>query len=320
MEFRLDDGQVELQRTVRRFAEERFPLDAVAAREHAPVDPAVWEGMAALGLFGLGDLGAVAAAIVFEQLGSHLAPGPVLWTVLAAGLVDGADAGAGVVGGVEAGAVEDGSVVVEHAGEIDVLLVLHGDRVVAHATADLGAPEPLVPLDPLTPVGRYSGLGAGTVVGDAEAAAGLRRRGTVLSAAALAGVAARALEVARAYALEREQFGVPIGSFQAVKHLLADMYVRAALAQSEAYAAAVLEDPTRPCAAAKLLAAEAAIANAGAAVQVLGGMGFTWDMLPHYLLKRAWVLEHGFGSADDLALDLGRSLAAARWTPAAPGR
>ena len=56
---------------------------------------------------------------------------------------------------------------------------------------------------------------------------------------------------------------------------------------------------------AKLLAADAAQANAGAAVQVLGGMGFTWAMLPHYLVKRAWVLDQAFGTAEELAGALG---------------
>ena len=72
------------------------------------------------------------------------------------------------------------------------------------------------------------------------------------------------------------------------------------------------DDPGRAASAAKLLAAEAAIANAGTAVQVLGGMGFTWDMLPNHLLKRAWVLEHAFGDADDHAAALGAALVAAR--------
>jgi len=300
VEFRLDGGQVELQQTVARFAESRFSLTAVA-------DPSLWDGMAALGLFGLTDLGPVEAVIVFEQLGWHLAPGPVLWTVLGAGLVAGAATGERRVGGVDAAAVADGTVVVEHAGELDVLVVVHEDHVAAHDAAALGPPEPLVPLDPLTPVGRFTGLGPGTVVGDARAASDLRLRGTVLTAASLAGLAGRALEVARAYALDREQFGAPIGSFQAVKHLLADMYVRAGLAQSETYAAAALEDPAAG-AAAKVLAADAAIANAGTAIQVLGGMGFTWDMLPHHLLKRARVLEQSFGTGDDHARRLGSAL------------
>src|SRR5262245_10647755 len=127
VEFRLDGGQVELQQTVARFAESRFSLTAVA-------DSSLWDGMAALGLFGLTDLGPVEAVIVFEQLGRHLAPGPVLWTVLAAGLVEGASTGERRVGGVDATSVEDRTAVVEHAGDVDVLLVVHEDHVVAHHT------------------------------------------------------------------------------------------------------------------------------------------------------------------------------------------
>ena len=325
MEFRLDSGQVELQQTVDRFCADRFPLETIAAREGAATDRSAWAEMADLGVFGLllpedaagSGLGVVEGTLLFEQLGSHLAPGPVLWTVLGAPLVDGAATGRALVGGVDAAAVEDGAALVEHAGEIDVLLVVDDDRVVAHRTADLAPATPLDPLDPLTPVGRVTGLAGGEPVGDADAAATVRLLGTVLSAALLVGLATRALDVARAYALERHQFGVPIGSFQAVKHMLADMYVRGGLAQSATYAAAAVaqqpdgDDPARAASAAKLLAAEAAVANASTAVQVLGGMGFTWDMLPNHLLKRAWVLEQGFGAADDHALRLGATLTAA---------
>ena len=135
-----------------------------------------------------------------------------------------------------------------------------------------------------------------------------------LVAGAVGGVAGTALETTRRYALQREQFGVPIGSFQAVQHLLADMYVRTALARSATYAAAaVLDDPevgdaNRASAAAKLLAGEAALANARAAIQVHGGVGFTWEMLPNYLLKRAWVLEHAFGDAEAHARAIGASI------------
>ena len=105
----------------------------------------------------------------------------------------------------------------------------------------------------------------------------------MLTAAMLLGISDAALQVARDYALEREQFGQPIATFQALKHLMADMFVRTGLARSATYAAAaVLDDPEvghvgRSVSAAKLLAGEAAIENARAAVQVLGGMGFTWE-------------------------------------------
>jgi alkylation response protein AidB-like acyl-CoA dehydrogenase len=116
--------------------------------------------------------------------------------------------------------------------------------------------------------------------------------------------------------LERQQFGVPIGSFQAIKHLLADMYVRLEIARAEVYAAAAtvanptIGDPHRASSAAKLLAGEAAMTNARSAVQILGGMGFTWEMLPHYYLKRAWVLENTFGTVQDHSLRLSAAIEA----------
>ena len=313
MELRLDDGQVALQDTVRRFCEDRFGLDRIGEREGRPTDRAAWKDLGALGVLDVLRFGIVEAAVMFEQLGSHLVPGPVLWSVLAAPLVDGVATGDVLVGGLTA-AEDDGPFLVEHAGEIDALVVLRTEGVFLVAGDDLPRPEELAPLDPLTPVGRYAALPRGEPVGDTEAAARLRLLGTVLAAATLLGVSARALEVARAYALDREQFGVPIGSFQAVKHLLADMYVRTGMARSATYAAAAVvddpggDDPVRAAGAAKLLAGEAAVDNAGTAVQVLGGMGFTWEMPPNHLLKRAWVLEHAFGTADEHAGALGTAL------------
>jgi alkylation response protein AidB-like acyl-CoA dehydrogenase len=322
VEFRLDDSQIGLQETVARFCADRFALDSIAARAAGPTDLDRWKDMAELGMFGLllpeadggSGLGILEAVLLFEQLGSYLVDGPALWTVLGASLVEGAASGDQLVGGVAHGSPDEGRLVVEHAAEIDTILVVVGDDVVAHSTAELPAPTPLEPLDPLTTIGMFTGLRTGRIVGGAEAAARMRELGTVLSAALLLGVASRGLEVARSYALEREQFGVPIGSFQAIKHILADMYVRTVLAQSATYAASAVlddagrDDAMRAAATAKLVAGDAAIANASSAVQVLGGMGFTWDMLPNYLLKRAWVLEQGFGTADDHAMYLGSTM------------
>lgn len=306
MEFRFDDAQVELQNTVARFCADHFPIDALAGRETAPVDRRVWSALAELGVFGLAQpeaaggsgLGIVEAAIVFEQLGAHLAPGPVLWSFLAAGLVDGAIDGSCLVSGAEQSAVDGGAVVVAHATEAEALLIVGDDAVAVHDVSGLRC-EQLDGLDPLAPVGQIQ-LGQGRILGDGAAARRLTAVGATLNAAMLVGIAMQSLEVARRYALERRQFGVPIGSFQAVKHILADMFVRANVAHSATYAAAaMLDDPagadtTDSVGAARLLAGEAAIDNASAAVQVLGGMGFTWDMLPNYLLKRAWSLDQDF--------------------------
>ncbi|MBX6387943.1 MAG: acyl-CoA dehydrogenase [Frankia sp.] len=317
MRFSFDDDQVAIRDAVRTFCLDRFGLDEVAAREGRPADPDTWSALAGLGVFGLlaedlePGLGIVPAAIAFEQLGASLAVGPLLWTALAAPFVEGAAAGTVRVAGVELADDAAAPVVVEHGEEADALLVLRPDRVELCRRAALPALPAGSPLDPLTPVAVLESVPAGEVVGDAAAAERLRRHGEILSAAMLVGVAQGALDVARSYALEREQFGAPIGSFQAIKHILADMYVRVELARAAAYAAAaVAADPragdVRRCAAsAKLLAGEAGIANGRAAVQVLGGMGFTWDMLPHYFLKRAWVLENVFGTAGEHAARLG---------------
>src|SRR5262245_45881230 len=270
MEFRLDDAQRELSETVRRFCEERFAPARIREREGRPVDRSAWRALAELGVFalrvpeergGLG-LGVIEAAIAFEQLGAHLVNGPALWTALAAAHVDGAASGDRVVGGIEP--TRDEPIVVEHAGEIDALLVVSADGVFVCAGSDLPSFPALLPLDPLTPVGCCDRLPCGTRAGDAGDAARMRLVGAVLCAAQLLGVSDAALDSARRYALAREQFGVAIGSFQAVQHVLADMYVRTVLARSATYAAAVLDDPEisdpiRATAAAKLLAGEAAL-------------------------------------------------------------
>jgi alkylation response protein AidB-like acyl-CoA dehydrogenase len=319
MEFRLRDEQLALQDAVRRLCAERFPVEQIAAREGQPADRATWRALVELGIFGLLapesdglDVGMIEAVIAFEQLGAHLVSGPVLWTTLAARYVDGAARGDRRVSGV----ADDGAppFVVEHAAEIDALLVLRDDGAFVCQSDDLPRFAALAPLDPLTPVGCCGALPRGACVADARDAASLRTAGTVLCAALALGVSDAALEVARRYALDRQQFGVPIGSFQAIQHLLADMYVRTALARSATYAAAAviddpeIGDPTRASAEAKLLAGEAAVENARAAVQIHGGVGFTWEMLPNYLLKRAWVLEQSFGDADSHAFAIGAAI------------
>jgi len=136
-------------------------------------------------------------------------------------------------------------------------------------------------------------------------AAGLRRMATVLLAAEAVGLAERTLEASVEYAKVRQQFGRPIGSFQAVKHRCADMAVRAEVARSlTTYAAVALRDgepdAARHADEAKALAVDAALANAHDNVQNHGGMGFTWESDAHLYLKRAWVLEHQFGTRVEL--------------------
>jgi alkylation response protein AidB-like acyl-CoA dehydrogenase len=320
MDFRLDDEQVALRDACRALCRQHFDLDAVASREGVAIADASWRALTAMGILGLlapGEAGgAIEAVIVFEQLGAHLATGPLRWTTIAAPLVDGAASGNRRLTGVDA-ETPTRPYVVEHADESDTLVVLRAEGVERCAIVQLGPSNTGTPLDPLTRAAAYDDLPHGESIGSADDADRLRSAGTIVTAAELVGAAQGALDVASAYARERHQFGVPIGSFQAIKHLLADMYVRVELARSATYAAAAIFDEPLAgevavaASTAKLLAGEAGIANGRAAVQVLGGMGFTWEMLPHYFLKRSWLLEQSFGTGDAHALAL--SAGAARF-------
>ena len=160
------------------------------------------------------------------------------------------------------------------------------------------------PLDPLTPVHHVLGLPEGRRLAGPDVAAHWALEGAALTAALLLGIAEATTDLAVAYAKQRTQFDRPIGAFQAVKHLLADMVVRTELARSATYAAGVtlddpvVGDPGRAVAGAKLTAGDAALANAKTCVQVHGGMGFTWEVDAHLYLKRAWALEPAWGSSE----------------------
>ncbi|MET7981432.1 acyl-CoA dehydrogenase [Streptomyces sp. NPDC005281] len=148
-----------------------------------------------------------------------------------------------------------------------------------------------------------------TAVGGEPRAAGAPDRlvASLLTAAEQLGSAARTCETAVQHARTREQFGRPVGAFQAVQHLCAGMLVRVEVARAAVYAASVTADPV-DIAAARLLADEAAVRGARDCLQVHGGMGFTWESDVHLHLKRAWIRTHRAGGAtqseEELADDL----------------
>jgi alkylation response protein AidB-like acyl-CoA dehydrogenase len=119
------------------------------------------------------------------------------------------------------------------------------------------------------------------------------------AAAQMAGIAVRALDESVAYAAQREQFGKPIGSFQAIKHKCADMATAVEGARSAAYHAALaLSDATtaaKPSSIAKAFAGEAARLVCNHAIQIHGGVGFTWELGLHLWLRRARTLEASHG-------------------------
>ena len=312
MDFELTPDQVDLRDGIRTLLEGRFPMATVRSLEQSGgVTPHLWAALADAGVFtmrlpeadgGVG-LGMAEAVLVFEELGRFLVPGPLVATELARGN--------GVVGVVDRDAAP---VVVEHGDALDRLFVIDDDGVWIVEPKTLQASPVDRPLDPLTPLWTVSALPAGERAGDRQAALRWRRDGAVLTAALQVGIASALTEMAVTYANERTQFGRPIGGFQAVKHMLADMLVRAEVARAAVYAAGVTIDQPdvgdigRAVSTAKLTAGDAAVRNGKAAIQVLGGMGFTWEVDAHLYLKRAWVLETHFGGVDHHAELLAHSL------------
>ena len=127
-------------------------------------------------------------------------------------------------------------------------------------------------------------------------------RGALFSAAQALGVADRLIELAVDYANQREQFGVPIGSFQAVKHMLADVKVALEYARSHVYRAAnsvarATEGRAVDVSMAKLAACEAANRASRVSLQVHGAIGYTYEQDVHIWMKRAWSLEAAFGNS-----------------------
>jgi alkylation response protein AidB-like acyl-CoA dehydrogenase len=232
-------------------------------------------------------------------------PGPLVATFLAADWIDGAATGETIVGRFEPGTPVS---VVEHPADLDALFSLAPDGVRRLDPEAITTTPVERPVDALTPVGVVTGdVPAGELVADAAAAERARLVGTVLTSALQLGLALRATELGTEYAKEREQFGRVIGSFQAVKHLCADMLVRAEVARAAVYAAAVAldgrsdDDPARAASAAKILAGDAAIANGKSGIQVHGGIGFTWEVDAQRFWKRAIVLDTHFGNSDEHA-------------------
>ncbi len=174
------------------------------------------------------------------------------------------------------------------------------------AALDGAARTPVKTIDPSR---RYASLDFDGVTAERLGGAGeglsilsaIMDRAAVLTAFEQIGGADRALEMARDYALERMAFGRPIGSFQAIKHMLADMYVAATLARSNAYYAAWAltagaADLPVAAAAARVSATQAFQLCATNNIQVHGGMGFTWEFDCHLFYRRSNALALSLGS------------------------
>jgi alkylation response protein AidB-like acyl-CoA dehydrogenase len=273
-------------------------------------DRALWGHLAAQGWLGIElpaevggtGLGTVESCILAEEVGRAMAPVPFLPTVLAATALHRAgetEESAHLVDGSHIGCVafEDQPAVA--APIADVVIRARGDRL---EVVDVGAVRHEPAMDRTRPVGWIDADAPGRALGDADAVADLVDRAAVGTAAQMLGGAVAMLELATDYAKTREQFGRPIGSFQAVKHHCADMVVDVECMRSALWWAAWSVQEGEPDASIAASSAKAWCAAAGVrvietALQVFGGIGFTWEHDAHLYLKRAQLDALTFGGA-----------------------
>jgi alkylation response protein AidB-like acyl-CoA dehydrogenase len=310
MDFDFDDEQREIKSTARQFLADRFKPEKVRelAESGDPYDAAIWDEICDLGWPGIAiaeehggqGLGTLELVILQEELGYALAPTPLVSNA-GAGLVI-ASAGSddqqarwlpGIASGEQRGALAmtaDDPPIAGAAEGAALIVLPNGDRarVVEGSEAEL---ERLELIDSTRAYYRVSADGGDPLDGDV--AAGLQRAAVAI-AAELVGVAQRALDMAVEYAKEREQFGRPIGAYQAVSHRLAEMLWDVEEARSLTYYAAWCADANPAALAlaahmAKARASDAANSVTHNAIQTFGGIGFTWEHDVHFFLKRARV-------------------------------
>ncbi len=298
----------------------------------------VFGGLSELGLFGVAvpeDCGGAGGTIedlcaMVEEAAKALVPGPVATTALATLVIDDPQLRAALASGERtAGVALDGDV--EFDLEFDeatarasgtvpwvlgasedtadgLLLVPAGQKwlLIDAAAADSDGSvlvEPLPATDFSRPLARVVLTGAPATVLDSAAADRVEDLAVTVLSAEAAGIARWALDTAVAYAKVREQFGKPIGSFQAIKHLCAEMLCRAeqvAVAAADAARAASDSDHRQLSIAASIAAGigiDAVKANAKDCIQVLGGIGITWEHDAHLYLRRAYGIGQFLGGS-----------------------
>ncbi len=312
MDFGLSTDQREIQRTARELLAERARPERV--REHAEagrVDERLWRELCELGWPGIAvaeryggqGLGRVELSILCEELGRAVAPVPLLPTVLAATVVELAGSeeqrarllpslASGETLGALGAACEGVAELVVGAPDAGLVVLLEDDgaRVLSSDEVEI---EPCDSIDPTRPAGHVRARAdageplAGDVAGGID-------RALVAVASELVGVCDRALAMTVEYVKERKQFGVPVGSYQAVSHRCAQMLLDTEKARATtAFASwAADADPQRlgeAAAMAKAAASQAGVEVTASAIQAHGGIGFTWEADVHWLYKRALV-------------------------------
>lgn len=304
MHFDLTEEQKEIRRVARELLAKRSSWERVrVAAESAAYDLRLWEELCSLGWPGIAvaeehggqGLGAVELAVLLGELGFACAATPFLSTAAAAAAIEacGSDAQRAhwlpaLASGEATAGIGTRALCADGVGAtVLVLLDGPGGAPLLLRAADAHVER----LETIDPTRRYATVAAEATAGEPLGAPAADR---VLAAVAaeVVGVAQRALDMTLAYVKERQQFGVPVGAFQAVQNRCAQMLLDTESARSTALYAAWAADaaPDRLPEAAALAAAAAAEAGrsvTASAIQAHGGIGFTWEADVHWLYKRA---------------------------------
>lgn len=303
IDLSLSEDQRQLVDSVTRMLADRAPL--LRSRAGASIAD-VHSDLAKLGWFGVGiaerrgglGLGYAEEALLFFEAGRFLLPPSVLATTLAAHLCPEADLPGLLDGGTRAAlaiVARTGTFVFDR-GDAQLLLALEGDRIWL-APANTYAGDVIAGFDETLVTERGAIDGAACIT----RAGGGRAR--LLTSAMLAGIARASTDLAVDHASRRVQFGQPIGAFQAIKHICADMGLRAYAAEAQIRMAAALADhdaggASHQIDATALTALVSARRNAEDAIQVHGGIGFTAECDAHLYLKRAHLLGRAIGGLE----------------------
>ncbi len=297
MDFDLTDDQREIKRVAHELLADRSPMGKVReAAEAGAYDPSLWRELTELGWPGIAvaeehggqGLGAVELAVLLEELGYACAATPFLSSATAAAVIGAAGTPEqqakwlpGLASGELTAGIGTAELAADAVGAAVVVLVDGADAVLIESPDA----QQLTSIDSTR---RFA-----TVRGDGEPlGAGAVARIHAAIAAEVVGLSQRALDMTLAYVKDRKQFGVPVGSFQAVSHRCAQMLLYTESARSTAYYAAWAADadPERLAEAAALAGAAAADGGrevTASAIQAHGGIGFTWEADVHWLYKRA---------------------------------
>jgi alkylation response protein AidB-like acyl-CoA dehydrogenase len=301
MRFAFTREQHESAHAIRGLLEKECPPEVV----RSPHDPRVWKQLAEMGVIGLRrDQDEIDLVLLLEEAGRALVPGPLLATAAVGipALVD-----AGESRWVERASAGDAVIAIGLGGEavafaeVADLFLLEADRGLHAVARDHVELEPAPGFSTARPSFHVRWQPADATRLDTSVELAFDRA-AFGAAAELLGVAARLIEMAAQYAKDRRQFGVPIGSFQAVKHLLANALIRLEFARPAVYRAAyslAREAPmrSRDVSMAKALASDAGMLAARNALQVHGAIGYTEDHDLHLWLKAAWALALAYGDA-----------------------